>query len=201
MNVIMPEKIIWIDCETTGLKSENNCLVQLAYIVDRDGKVITEGDITCAPAEGATVDKAALDVHGRTIEEIQDYQPITSAHTHFTGQMSLFVDRYNKLDKFTIAGYFVGFDIEFLRRFFKDSNDKWYGSWFKSIYIDVQCFVAQYVLKKKLFPPNFKLATIYQEITGKQLEHAHDALADVRATREIYYTIMENLHGKAGVRP
>jgi exonuclease I len=33
--------------------------------------------------------------------------------------------------------------------------------------------------------PNFKLATVYKEMFGKDIENAHDAMADIEATREI----------------
>ena len=36
------------------------------------------------------------------------------------------------------------------------------------------------------FMPNFQLSTVYKALTGKDLEDAHNAMADVRATKEIF---------------
>ena len=44
------------------------------------------------------------------------------------------------------------------------------------------------------FMPNFQLSTVYKALTGKDLEGAHDAMSDVRATKEIFDILFSSLN-------
>jgi DNA polymerase III epsilon subunit-like protein len=100
------------------------------------------------------------------------------------------IDRYDKADKFYAAGQNVGFDLEFLARFFRRAGDPYFGSYFNWRKIDLLAMVDLLSWQGKLSLKDRKLATICEHL-GVQLGAAHDALADVRATRECILKLRE----------
>jgi oligoribonuclease len=66
MNI--PEYLVWIDCEMTGLNPETECLVEIATVItDFDLNVLDEGiDLVIKPREG-------------TVEAMGDY--VRKMHT------------------------------------------------------------------------------------------------------------------------
>jgi DNA polymerase III epsilon subunit-like protein len=100
--------------------------------------------------------------------------------------MSKYVDRYNKNDKFVMAGFNVGFDEDFLRSTFRKVQEGYFGSWFAWPKIDVAFLVAlEYV--KGLRLPDFKLATICAHYDIHI--DAHTALGDAKASRQLFYEL------------
>lgn len=185
----MKGKIFWFDVETTGLSASDNCLIQLAAVIEINGRVEDEIDILVSPPPNTIIEDDALKVHGRTKNEILEFQSPSSAHNELLYHLVPFIDKYDKRDKFVPAGYFVNFDVQFLRSHFNNVNDKYFGSWFTSVSLDVSSFVAESVIKLgTILPQDFKLSTICKHHNIKDFK-AHDALADIKATRELYYTL------------
>jgi DNA polymerase-3 subunit epsilon len=179
-------KILWLDVETTGMDPVVNDIIQLACLVEIDGEVEETLEIRCRPEEGGVIDQSTLELRGLTVDEIMAYPPLFEGLNTFRKMLGKYVDKYNKQDKFIVAGYFVRFDTDFLRASFNKVGDKYYGSWFYSLSLDVASFVAQGVCYGKISSllPNFKLSTVCQsfdiDIT------AHDALSDIEATMTLY---------------
>ena len=177
------EKIFWLDCETTGLDPQKNALIQIAALIEIDGKIKNRLNLFLKPLDIDKVDPKALELQGRTIEEIKKYPPPEKSFKILKEEMSLFVDKFDKHDKFVMAGYYVKFDIDFLRAFFEKLNDNYFGSWFFSVSYDVQFLIAQQIIKKSLRTPNYKLSTMCEKF-GVKIK-AHDAMSDIMATREL----------------
>ena len=186
-------KILWLDCETTGLDPELQDIWSFAYIIDIDGEVEYEGSMKIRPYNFDTIDDEALKVGGITVEELEKIDfTVVDAIEELKKVWGRYVDKYNKMDKFVIGGYFVRFDADMLRSTFKKAGDRYgIGSWAFSPLLDVSTFVAQHVAKFKLRLPNFKLATVCKHF-GIEFE-AHDAMEDVRAARELYL-LLEGIH-------
>ena len=98
-------------------------------------------------------------------------------------------------------GYNCIFDIGFMRQFFIDSDDRYYGSWFSSYnMIDVhKLFTA--LRGSGLYPEleeveNMKLETL-ANFYGIEIQ-AHDALSDIYATEELYRVFVEQLSRHPG---
>jgi DNA polymerase-3 subunit epsilon len=176
-------KILWLDLETTGLDPRRNDIIELAAIVEID-TTCEEFHTFLRPIAWENIDQEALAVHGIPIEEVEAAPSAQEAHSSFTTFLSQYVNRYNRDDKFVIAGYNVGFDTDFLREFFKKCNDKYYGSYFFWPTRDVKNSVAEAILTG-LRAPNYKLSTMC-ETCGIELKEAHNALYDIRATRALY---------------
>ncbi len=189
---MVDNKILWIDTETTGLDPKRHGIIQIAGIVDIDGEVKEAFDIKIAPSADVEIDPAALEVHGISEDILLTYPEARVSFNGLQKVMSVYVDRYDKRDKFFMAGYNVHFDEQFIRSFFQRNNNNYYGSWFHWPVIDVATLVGIASAKGAL-PAlgNFKLSTICEHC-GISIK-AHDALSDIMATRNLYYELMKGL--------
>jgi DNA polymerase-3 subunit epsilon len=181
-------KVFWFDCETTGTDPQICALVQLAYIIEIDGEEVDEGEIHFRPHTGAIISPEALKVNARSREDLMMFPEVDVGFLELKRILNKYIDRYNRDDKFVIAGYNVNFDDQFLRELFNRMGDDYFGSYFMWPKLDVAAFVAQHKIVTKGFKPkNYKLATVCSEfgITFKP----HDALEDIRATKSLYNAI------------
>ncbi len=184
------------DLETTGLHPKDNGIIQIAGIIQIDQGTKHKFDFKCKPFPGQKLDPYALEVTGTTPEMIASYVEPARAYNALINLMGKYVDKYDKNDKFVIMGYNVTFDIGFLREFFINCGDKYYGSWFNSYnVIDVhKLFTA--MRGSGLYPelealPNMKLETV-ANFYGVEI-NAHDALSDIYATESLYDIFVEEL--------
>ena len=102
--------------------------------------------------------------------------------------LSKYADRYNKQDKFFLAGYNnASFDNQFLRAWFLQNNDKYFGSWFWSNSIDVMVLATPYLASKRAGMENFKQGTVAKHLGIEvDAERLHDALYDIEICKAIY---------------
>lgn len=177
------------DLETTGLDPKKNGIIQIAGIIKIDNKVMHRFDIRCNVFPNQVLDPRALQINRVTPEQIATYKDPQVAFKALIAVLSQYVDRYNSRDKFTVMGYNCAFDTSFMREFFINNKDKYYGSWFNSYdVIDVHKLFTG-LRGTGLYPelealPNMKLETLAKyyniDIT------AHDALSDIHATEELF---------------
>lgn len=177
-------KLIYLDTETTGVDCKRHAIVQVAGILFIDGKE-TEFNIEMQPFPGAAVERVALWKNKYTLEELASKQSSEDGFKQFRAIVDGAVNRFDKQDKLTIVGYNSVFDAGFLREWYKRNGDEFYGSYFHNPPLDVMQLAAWHMVGKRINLKDFRLVTVYEAIMGKPLEDAHDALADIRATREL----------------
>ena len=185
-------KILWVDLETTGTNSIRHAIIQLAALVEIDGTIVEELDMRMRPLSKHDVDQEALDSNNTTEEEINSYPAQDEQFPIFKALLERYVKRYEKLDKFVLAGYNVNFDDDFLRAMFLDNaatrNDRKYKGYFGSYFFwpkrDAQTYLAEHIAENNLRLPIYRLETVcaYFNIPID----AHDALSDIQATRTLY---------------
>lgn len=184
------KKLFFFDVETTGLDPAVHDIVQLAYIIDRDGEIVDKGDLYLRPGPGADIDPDALRVQGRTLEQVMEFPPASEAYLRLIAGLSLYVDKFNRLDKlYPVAYCGIQFDYPFLQNFFKKQGDPFFGSWFNHRVIDPIVLARLLDFKNILVSPDLKLHTVCESF-GVPLSQAHDALADVTAMRELFYKMV-----------
>lgn len=186
----MNSKVFWCDVETTGLKAAENDIIQLAYAIEIDGDVKTSGEFKMQPFSYENISPEATDVHGITVDELRTYPTPQEVHAKLVeGVLAHVVNRYDRADKLQPAGFNVGFDVAFLRAWFKKNLDEYYGSWFN--YYDMDPLKVLYYLRGLGYIdlPNYKLGTVC-EYFGIPLD-PHDAQADLVATREVARVLNE----------
>lgn len=180
-------KFFFMDTETTGTDPKLHGLVQVAGILEVDGEVVEEVNIHMHPFDQQVIEDSALQVIGKTLEEILDYGPPELEHQAFKERMEKHIDRYDKKDKAWIVGYNSHFDDAFLREWFLHCGDKFYGSLFHWPPIDVSVLAAMNFLDNKHELPNFQLMTVAENLGVEvEKEEAHDALYDAKITHLLF---------------
>jgi DNA polymerase-3 subunit epsilon len=188
-------KVLWIDLETSGLDPVKHGILQIAMLFDIDGVVVEHLDLHMNPV-GKELDAQALSVNGFTPEMVAGWPPALEARKDIKKAMERFVNPFDRADKFLPAGFNVGFDIPFLEQLWTEAGDKYLHSFFGYAALDpfkVQPFLEWAGISKEPSRRNLEtLATHY----GIALEGAHNALADIRATREIALKMREMIKGE-----
>lgn len=177
-------KVLYFDVETTGTDPKVNEIIQFAAIVEVDGKVVEEIDCHCQPTNWEAIDPEALAVTGKTIEELKTYEKPEFMMIKIRKFFDRHINKYDKTDKFYPAGHNVQFDLDFLQAYWKKYADA-YGT---GSYQNWRCLdsriLANFLLYKDMIPcQDVKLETLCKHFRVDI--KAHDAMSDIRATREL----------------
>lgn len=187
-------KILFIDTETGGIDSKKSALIQMSGIIRVDKKNVEEFNFFIKPFVGSEVTQEALNVQGRTFLDLEDekYEEEEIVYKKFQDILNKYVDKFDKEDKFVVAGYNVKFDINFLEEFFKRNNDKYLFSYIKRRNLDPIDYIP-FLQMCNLLPelPNNKLGT-WCEYFNIPLD-AHDSLNDIRATKDLIFETVKLL--------
>jgi len=169
MNKLFKENdrdLIFFDLETTGTRISQDRIVQIAVIKrPKDGSEPIKKTALINPT--VKIPKDASDVHGITNEMVEG-QPT------FKNVSKSLLNFFSDCD---LAGYNIkGFDLPLLCEEFARCGIEF--EWNKVRVIDVM------FIYKKLFPRT--LGECFKYYTGRELEGAHDAMADTLATSMIF---------------
>jgi DNA polymerase III subunit epsilon len=181
-------KLFFFDLETTGVNPAKNGIHQISCEIVIDGITKEVHDWRVRPNPQAIIEQEALDVAGVTKEQILAYPPMKDIYLQMIHTLSQYVDRYSRTDKFFLVGYNnASFDNQFLRGFFLQNGDQYFGSWFWANSIDVMVLATQYLMDRRAKMENFKLATVAKEM-GVTMDESrlHDASYDLYLTKAIY---------------
>jgi DNA polymerase-3 subunit epsilon len=182
-------KVLWFDTETTGLDPVKNDIIQIAGIVEIDGDVKEEFNIKCQPINYDTISQDALKVHGISIDQLKTFQTSKDGKNEFLKIMDKYVDKFNKDDKFTPAGQNVQFDVNMLREWFIKNGERFgSGSYHNYHMIDTVTLARTMSYEKVFHLENHKLETLAKRYSIEI--DAHNALSDIRATREVYKSLI-----------
>lgn len=186
-------KLFYFDLETTGVRHWRNGIHQIAGAIEINGEVVEHFNFKVQPYYLATIEDEALKIAGITREDLDGYEPMTSVYRKLCAMLGKYVNKYDKKDKFHLVGYNnASFDNQFLRAFFVQNGDEYFGSWFWSSSIDVMVLAAQALMPQRHEMPNFKLHTVAAAFGHSVTEDKlHDALYDIELTRNIYHSILK----------
>lgn len=104
-----------------------------------------------------------------------------------------YVNPYNKTDKFTACGYNVSFDLGFLHSFFQKCGDLFFYSFVFKQTLDLLPVVIFLQRAGLIEVENCKLETVCKHFDIEVV--AHNAWADVAATRELYEKLTTGMDG------
>ena len=185
-------KIIFIDTETGGVNAEKSALIQLSGIIEVDGTEKEKFNFYIKPFENSEVNEKALEVQGRTLEELETEKYIDESiiYKKFLEILDKYIDKYDKNDKFIVAGYNVKFDIDILKAFFERNNNKFLFSYFNSSMLD-PLYSVRLLQVAGMLPvlENNKLET-WCKYFNIELK-AHDSLQDITATKKLIEKLVE----------
>ena len=181
-------KLLFFDLETTGTLVNKHGIHQISGMVVIDGEVKETFNLHVQPNPQALIEPAALEVGGVTEAQIKAYPPMGVIYNQFVDMLSKYADRYNKKDKFFLVGYNnTSFDNQFLRAWFIQNGDKFFGSWFWANSIDVMVMATPYLADQRADMENFKQGTVAKTL-GIAIDDSklHDALYDIEVCKAIY---------------
>lgn len=170
--------IVCWDVETTGLNPKEDFIIQLA--VSKFDKTTFEEIVGkkwyIKPAHAYSISPSAQAVHGLSKEFID------ANGVYFKEIAQEFFDLIKDSDLLTYNGN--TFDIKFLNEECR--------RWSIDLPIYGKRFYDAFAMECRFHPRN--LSQVYKNYTGKDLEGAHDALSDVRATAEVFKHQMSNFN-------
>lgn len=177
----------FFDTETTGL--DNPYPVQLAFIVEKDGRVINTTNVlvNC----GVSIEPGAAQVHGFTDEMIRDLGVTPSK------AFEMWADFTRNTDTFVAHNIF--FDAKANRNLFRLCGEDLYAdTWKELLKINSYCTMLKSTNICRLPKPSGrggykwpKLVEAHLHFFGEEFEGAHDALIDVYACRRVYRKMKE----------
>lgn len=185
-------KILYFDVETTGTNPKENEIVQFAAIIEIDGVVKEEVNFRCRPTRMDKIDPKALEVTGMTIEKLMEAPEPSVMARQIQTLLNKYINKFSKTDKFYPAGHNVQFDLDFLQAFWKQHIDQFgTGSYQNWRSLDSRVFGNFLAVSGKLETDSMKLETLANYF--KIDINAHDALSDIRATRQVIKKMMSFL--------
>jgi len=184
-------KLLFLDLETTGTDPVRNGIVQISGIIEIDGESREEFDFHLRPMPGKFFTYEALQVIGKTKEEILAFPDPVETYQKVVKLFEKYINRYNKRDKLHLVGQNPRFDYDFMTAFFNDNRNPYFYAYVKYHLIDLVALTAAFSLAGIVKTPDMKLKTI-ADYFGIKLD-AHDSKEDIRATREIFYRYVELL--------
>ena len=197
MQEMLQDSILFFDTETTGKPLNYKAsvtdlynwprLVQLAWIMaDKDGNMLKKKSVIIKP-DGFSIPDDSVAVHGITTERaLRDGSPINDVLEEFATDMSL-------------AEHIVGHNIDFDQHIVGAELCR-YGMDFNAL-MDKPCTCTMKASTNFCAIPNpntyfggYKwpsLQELYQKLFNRSFEDAHDALADVSATKECFFELKQ----------
>lgn len=182
---------IFLDLETTGVNPKRHSIHQIAGLVEVDGEVLEEFDIKVRPHPKAEITPEALTACNVTKEQILAYEPMEKGYRKLVKILGKYVDKYNAKEKAYLVGFNNrAFDDIFLRRWFTQNGDSFFGSYFWTDTLDVLVLASQYLIGRRSTMPSFKLKRVALEL-GIEVDKSklHDAYYDIHLTRDIYQIV------------
>ena len=162
--------IVALDTETTGLNPKEDYIIQLSGIKfnPETFEVLGERNWYIEPIHKYEITPGAFEAHGITKEFLKEHgRSIKEVGPEFIKFME-------GCDVLTYNGN--SFDMKFI-----DKDLRLIGLEFN---FEGRQFYDSFAMECKFNPRN--LSTVYKNYTGLEMEGAHDALNDVRATIEVF---------------
>lgn len=184
-------KLFFFDLETTGTNPGRHGIHQISGEIMVDGVTREQFDFKVRPNPQAQIEEDALNVGGVTKEQILAYPPMYDIYRKLINMLEKYVDKYNKKDKYFLVGFNnASFDNQFLRGFFLQNGDQYFGSWFWSNSFDVMVLATPYLAANRAEMENFKLATVAKALGIEVSEdNLHDASYDIALTKGIFQIV------------
>lgn len=178
---------VFLDLETSGLSKYKHGVWQLACIVFKENKRVNEFERKFTILDDKESDPEAFKNAEITIEELAELPEPNKAFGEFKSLLEVYINPYNSDQKAHMYAYNARFDEKFLRQWFYDMGDRYFGSWFWFPPVDVMNLAVEHIGEERYLLDNFKQGTV-AEYLGIEVEkeRLHDALYDIELTKKIY---------------
>ena len=185
-------KQLFIDVETTGVNHWQHSTHQISGGLFIDGELKEQFDFKVRPHEKGKIDPEALALTNLNLEDLLKYPHRLEVKKELDAILNKYINKFDKNDKAFFCAYNAHFDNAFMRAFFKQCGDNYFGSYFWSNNIDVMVLAAEYLKDRRAQLPNFKLMTV-AKFLGIEVDEdkAHDGFYDILITKKVYDLITQ----------
>lgn len=186
-----------VDLETTGFSPTTDEIIQIAFaVLDEDARVLEEGACCVLPTK--PVPRVAAAVNGYT-PELWAARGAVPIEDFRWGLQQLWEE--HALDRIPVLGQSVAFDVRFLAAECEACPD--YAQAFARAlhphdFRDTCAIAKELDARWGIKAPTYRLYELTQRYDVK-FDNAHDAVADLTATIEVYRRLME--YKTTGERP
>jgi DNA polymerase-3 subunit epsilon len=179
---MVKRKLLILDVETTGLSHFKDSIVEIAAYYYENNKKKKIFNMSCKPKKGSSVEPGSI-AAGIVPYTNMSYEEL---YWKFIEFLDSIVNKFDKEDKLILTAYNSAFDEKFIRQFFKDNNNKFYGSYFKTKSLDVLHLAHMHMIVNNIKYDKLNLKSTCENLKVKVDEDkTHRALYDVNLTQQV----------------
>ena len=186
------QKYLFFDTETTGIPNDYKApctntdnwprLVQLGWLLtDAAGRILSEGNHIVRP-DGFEIPKAASDVHGITTEfALENGKPLLDVIFAFGADL-------NQAD--CVVGHNLDYDLHIVGAEYVRLGYDSRIMFARPTLCTMQATIQFCNIPGRFGPKWPKLMELYTKLFGQEFDGAHDAMADILATKDCFFELI-----------
>ena len=180
------------DTETTGIPKDYKApctntdnwprLIQLGWLLtDAEGRILSEGNHIVRP-DGFEIPKAASDVHGITTEfALENGKPLLDVIFAFGADL-------NQAE--CVIGHNLDYDLHIVGAEYVRLGYDSRIMFARPTLCTMQATIQYCNIPGRFGPKWPKLMELYTKLFGQEFDGAHDAMADIVATKECFFELI-----------
>ena len=186
------QKYLFFDTETTGIPNDYKApctntdnrprLIQLGWLLtDAAGRILSEGNHIVRP-DGFEIPKAASDVHGITTEfALENGKPLLDVIFAFGADL-------NQAD--CVVGHNLDYDLHIVGAEYVRLGYDSRIMFARPTLCTMQATIQFCNIPGRFGPKWPKLMELYTKLFGQGFDGAHDAMADIVATKDCFFELI-----------
>jgi exonuclease RNase T and DNA polymerase III len=186
------QKYLFFDTETTGIPNDYKApctntdnwprLIQLGWLLtDAAGRILSEGNHIVRP-DGFEIPKAASDVHGITTEfALENGKPLLDVIFAFGADL-------NQAD--CMVGHNLDYDLHIVGAEYVRLGYDSRIMFARPTLCTMQATIQFCNIPGRFGPKWPKLMELYTKLFGQEFDGAHDAMADIVATKDCFFELI-----------
>jgi exonuclease RNase T and DNA polymerase III len=186
------QKYLFFDTETTGIPKDYKApctntdnwprLIQLGWLLtDAEGRILSEGNHIVRP-DGFEIPKAASDVHGITTEfALENGKPLLDVIFAFGADL-------NQAE--CVIGHNLDYDLHIVGAEYVRLGYDSRIMFARPTLCTMQATIQYCNIPGRFGPKWPKLMELYTKLFGQEFDGAHDAMADIIATKECFFELI-----------
>ena len=186
------QKYLFFDTETTGIPNDYKApctntdnwprLIQLGWLLtDAEGRILSEGNHIVRP-DGFEIPKAASDVHGITTEfALENGKPLLDVIFAFGADL-------NQAE--CVIGHNLDYDLHIVGAEYVRLGYDYRIMFARPTLCTMQATIQYCNIPGRFGPKWPKLMELYTKLFGQEFDGAHDAMADIVATKECFFELI-----------
>ena len=186
------QKYLFFDTETTGIPKDYKApctntdnwprLIQLGWLLtDAEGRILSDGNHIVRP-DGFEIPKAASDVHGITTEfALENGKPLLDVIFAFGADL-------NQAE--CVIGHNLDYDLHIVGAEYVRLGYDSRIMFARPTLCTMQATIQYCNIPGRFGPKWPKLMELYTKLFGQEFDGAHDAMADIVATKECFFELI-----------